>query len=97
PHYLEHPDDVHALIEGIKVNSKLRVLHTRGLRVADTSIMPVIVNGNTNAPAIMIGEKAADVIREYWSEQYLVSPQLSTYAFQKKSTQNKCFYSTISI
>jgi choline dehydrogenase len=45
------------------VDPQLRVHGVRGLRVADASIMPTIVNGNTNAPAIMIGEKLADLIR----------------------------------
>src|SRR5262249_6509426 len=45
------------------VDEQLRVRGTAGLRVADASIMPTIVNGNTNAATIMIGERAADLIK----------------------------------
>ena len=48
------------------VDPELRVKGVNGLRVADGSVMPVIISGNTNAPCVMIGEKVSDLIKQKW-------------------------------
>ena len=48
--------------EDAVVDAELRVRGVEGLRVADASIMPLIVGGNTHAATMLIGEKAADLL-----------------------------------
>lgn len=52
------------------VDNQLRVYGVKGLRVADASIMPFVTSSNTNAPVMMIGEKAADFIKNTWLRRF---------------------------
>lgn len=62
---LYHPVGTCAMGTGEQavVDPELRVRGVDGLRVADASVMPMVPRGNTNAPTIMVGEKAADLLR----------------------------------
>ncbi|CAH1716927.1 unnamed protein product [Aphis gossypii] len=53
---------------GDVVNNKLQVIGIQGLRVVDSSVFPHIPHGHTYAPTLMVGEKGADMIRNFWSK-----------------------------
>jgi choline dehydrogenase-like flavoprotein len=63
-HTLYHPVGTARMgLDGIRRRSRAAGAGRRGLRVADASVMPTVIRGHTNAPAIVIGERAADLIR----------------------------------
>ncbi|XP_039754384.1 glucose dehydrogenase [FAD, quinone]-like [Pararge aegeria] len=62
---------------GSVVDGRLRVLRVQRLRVADNSVMPTLISGNTNAAALMIGEKASDMIKR---DHPQTGPQHAYYA-----------------
>ena len=55
------PDDPRCVVD-----SQLRVIGLKGLRVADASVMPTITPGNTAAPSVMIGERCAAFVKAEW-------------------------------
>ncbi len=61
------------------VDARLRVYGIQNLRVVDASIMPKVVNGNTNAPSMMIAEKAVDMIRQDQASVAFIKKKESVY------------------
>ncbi|CAG9861256.1 unnamed protein product [Phyllotreta striolata] len=72
------------------VDPQLRVYGVAGLRVIDASIMPFVTNGNINAPVIMIGEKGADMVKQYWLNEHAGRRKRDVYVkFNAKLTVDR--------
>ena len=80
-----HPVGTCAL--GSVLDPELRVQGVAHLRVADASIMPEIISGNTNAAVIMIAEKAADMIKSQWSN--IKDPEGIQFFFEHLAFKNE--------
>ncbi|HEY9642800.1 MAG TPA: GMC oxidoreductase [Coleofasciculaceae cyanobacterium] len=79
------------------VDSELRVYGVEGLRVVDASIMPTIITGHINAPTIMIGEKAADLIKA--TKQWVAARAAFHWQliFPKRVAAGSDFYLSLSL
>jgi len=70
------------------VDDRLRVHGVKRLRIADASIMPTITSGNTNAPAVMVAEKCADMLLQDAGVKVTLPRELSKNSKPKKAQKS---------